>query len=525
MANAKCTTETFVHELPLQADPRQEKIILVRLECGRQLYNACLGEGLKRLRLMRESRAWKKAGSLPKGSKERAEAFRELDTRFKFRDYDLQEFAIRTKNACHLKNHLDAHVCQKIGTRAFLALREHAFGKRGMPRFKRKGQFGSLEGKSNASGIRWRDDKILWSGLELRPLFDKKDKSGIQANALASRVKYVRIVRRELRGENRFYAQLILEGAPKARHPVAKGVVGLDLGPSSIAAVSVDSDAAFLKPFCPDVEDWQDEIRQLQQKMNRSLRAMNPKAFNKKGKVKRGVKLRKSKRFLSDKRKLRELRRRQKAARKTSHGELANSVLSMGSSVHAENISYKGWQSGLFGKSVGRRAPGMFVAMLRRKAASAGGGVNEFPLRNKLSQTCHNCGAIVKKPLSERWHECGCGVFAQRDLYSAFLAMCVAGDDFDISKARESWPGAEPLLRRALSECQKTAIGESRLASFGLGLGHGRRRSSSPAEGESMPEDARDAVADLRERNGESPGNPGARLDVGVGAAAKRPSR
>src|SRR5215471_9923542 len=78
----------------------------------------------------------------------------------------------------------------------------------------------------------------------------------------------------------------------------------------------------------------------------------------------------------------------------------------------------------MYGKSVGLRAPGMFVAQLRRTVASTGGTLLEVPTRStKLSQFCHGCGACVPKPLSQRWHQCACGIGpVQRDLYSAFLA-------------------------------------------------------------------------------------------------------
>ncbi|MBF0227792.1 MAG: hypothetical protein HQK76_20280 [Desulfobacterales bacterium] len=34
---------------------------------------------------------------------------------------------------------------------------------------------------TNASGIRFKDDKIIWGNLKLNPIFDKKDKHGVQA--------------------------------------------------------------------------------------------------------------------------------------------------------------------------------------------------------------------------------------------------------------------------------------------------------------------------------------------------------
>ena len=48
-------------------DGRRERRLLVRLEAARQVYNACLGESLKRLTLMRESWEYQAARKLPKG--------------------------------------------------------------------------------------------------------------------------------------------------------------------------------------------------------------------------------------------------------------------------------------------------------------------------------------------------------------------------------------------------------------------------------------------------------------------------
>jgi hypothetical protein len=62
----------------------------------------------------------------------------------------------------------------------------------------------------------------------------------VLAHGLASRVKYVRLVRRRINGNLRFAVQLICEGRPhqKPEHILGQGSVGLDLGPSTIAVVS-----------------------------------------------------------------------------------------------------------------------------------------------------------------------------------------------------------------------------------------------------------------------------------------------
>jgi hypothetical protein len=52
---ARRGTPTFIVELPLVVSACDEREMLVRLELARQLSNACLGEALRQLDLMRES--------------------------------------------------------------------------------------------------------------------------------------------------------------------------------------------------------------------------------------------------------------------------------------------------------------------------------------------------------------------------------------------------------------------------------------------------------------------------------------
>ena len=115
----------------------------------------------------------------------------------------------------------------------------------------------------------------------------------------------------------------------------------------------------------------------------------------------------------------------------------------------------------MFGKSVGKRAPGMFVEMLRRKAENAGGEVIEFSTQTtRLSQTCHGCGTIHKKKLSERWHICACGVIAQRDLYSAFWQLVLKMIDWSRHWPNSLWESRLPLLQTAASRT-KSVIGQA----------------------------------------------------------------
>jgi transposase len=193
--------------------------------------------------------------------------------------------------------------------------------------------------------------------------------------------------------------------------------VGLDLGPSTIAVVA--EQAALLQPFCPEVAPSSQRLRRLERKLDRKPRANNPEHFDERGRVKKGKQRWKvSKRQRKVQAQRREVYRGLAATRKRSHGQLAHRVLALGGTFQLEQISYRAWQK-QFGRSVGRSAPGMFVSLLSRLAASALGQVCELNTwRARLSQRCH-CGAVQQKPLSQRWHVCDCGVSAQRDLSSA----------------------------------------------------------------------------------------------------------
>src|SRR6516164_1430770 len=74
------------------------------------------------------------------------------------------------------------------------------------------------------------------------------------------------------------------------------------------------------------------------------------------------------------------------AQRKRLHGQLAHEIVAVGDTIISAQISYRAWQK-QFGRSVGLRAPGMFLAMLRRTVASTGGTLVEVPTQStKLSQ-------------------------------------------------------------------------------------------------------------------------------------------
>jgi len=493
---ARETTASFICEVPLKATPADERELLIRLDCGRMVYNACLSESLRRLKQLCGSRAFQDAKKLSKGirgseaAQKRTKAFRDADELAGFREYDLHAYAKQFGQTWVGLNRLDSLTIQKIATRAFRAVREYHFGGKGKPRFKGKGWFDSVEGKTNTSGIRWQSETqmVVWLGLTLPAIIKPDDK--VIAHGLTCKVKFVRIVRRKLNKHTRFYAQLVCEGVPyrKSKHPLGQGVTGLDIGPSTLATVVEES--ATLEHFCEELEPKQKEIRKLQRQLDRQRRAGDPQNYNPNGTIKKGVKLEWhfSNRYVYTREQLAELRRKQAAYRKSLHGRKVNQNLAQGNIIKLEKLSYRAFQK-MFGKSVGFRGPGTFVALLRRKAANAGAEVDEFSTRTtRLSQICL-CGTIAKKPLSERWHVCDCGVGPiQRDLFSAWLARFVVNDKLDVGQAQAAWPGADSLLRAASCEIQPAmGQGQPKPNLVLAQVGQGQSRSSVPS-GECLSE-------------------------------------
>ncbi|WP_208852347.1 hypothetical protein [Roseomonas genomospecies 6] len=93
----------------------------MRLEAARHIYNACLDETLKRLDLMRQSKDWQTARTMPKG-KERTVLFKATLARFRFSTASIQKHAEACRDGCWIGQHLGSHDTQTTSRRAFKAV-------------------------------------------------------------------------------------------------------------------------------------------------------------------------------------------------------------------------------------------------------------------------------------------------------------------------------------------------------------------------------------------------------------------
>ena len=465
---ARRGTPTFIVERALVVSARDEREMLVRLELARQLSNACLGQALRRLDLMRESLDYARARAMPKmlggkngkPNKERAAAFAALRHRYGFTSDAISAFGTQCKNDAKWNEgrsrtdpRVGAHECQRIAERAFSAAEMYAFGVRGRPRFKGKGRpVHSLEGKSAGSSICWNAGTgcLEWGGLRLAAMFAPDGRDLWLEQALKARTKFARVVWRMVKGERRWFVQLAQEGLVPLKYETVDGaLVGLDVGPSTIAVYS--EQGAGLAPLAPQVQQPWAAARRIQRAMNRSRRATNPQCFNADGTCKRGAKVAvRSVAYQALRKDLAETERVLEKRRDRSHGALANRILACGNALQGEKLSYRAFQKS-FGRSTKVREAGSLMSKLRRKAERAGGELRDLDTWSlKLSQFDHTTNTCTKKALSERWHVLGDGSgVVQRDMYSAFLAAVADKSAIHSSRALAAWPAAQSLLGRA----------------------------------------------------------------------------
>ncbi|GHO50774.1 hypothetical protein KSX_89370 [Ktedonospora formicarum] len=363
-------TPTFLLGLPLVVNQGQSKRLRAHLEAARQLSNAILSLGQQRLRRMRADPAWQEARSLSRTHKaERAAAFSALRTAHGFTEAALHQ-AVKGLRVGWIAEHIEAVLAQTLASRAYRTLNRVCLGNARRVRFKSRGRgFSSIENKRNDTGLRFvlqppekgNAGFLLWNGDRLPALINWQDE--VVAHGLRHRIKYARLIQRPASSKraagadaegNRYCVQLVLEGIPhrKPKHTVRQGIVGADLGPSTLALVPQEGEAS-LQVFCAELAPDERAIRRLQRQMDRQRRAGNPEHYDEKGRIrKQGTKKRQwkqSKRSLATRRRKASKERKLAAHRKSLHGRKVHEVLALGKTIILEKISYKAWQK-QFGK-------------------------------------------------------------------------------------------------------------------------------------------------------------------------------
>lgn len=96
--------------------------------------------------------------------------------------------------------------------------------------------------------------------------------------------------------------------------------------------------------------------------------------------------------------------------------------------IYVEKLNIRGMvRNHPLAKAISDAGWGLFLSVLRAKAASAGRQVVEVNPAG-TSQTCSGCGAHVPKKLKDRWHSCPyCELSLHRDHNAAIRVLQVGG--------------------------------------------------------------------------------------------------
>ena len=470
--------EVFVLELPLLVEKYQADILNKRYEQLRQLYNYIQGKLLRQYRYFEQMKEYQACKTI----KEKRDFFRshpfQINETLKgnktlftvsFEEYSIKGFVEKLvqkpvgSNMTYADIGFTTYILDHLGASIWAAWDKKLYDfKAKRISFKKYGELDSFSSRRKVvRGI------VYFSGMELHLdtmelAIKMNGKVGKEAKFITLKilhnpkhaeyemwalkggvdsVKVVKVVRRLVRSQYKYYVQLTIEGEkPQKGRTLGKGNVGIDLGPTTVAVsgmniVSIDK----LASKCDNI---QPKITRLSRKLDRSRRANNPDNYNEDGTIKRGVKLvwkkeKDLKRYSKLKRELAELRRKQAAIRKQQHIDRANELLKEGDTFIVENNQISGWTTRAketkvnektgkiqkkkrFGKSVANHAPSMFVSILENKVKSLGGEVVKVDTKNAASQYDFTNNSFTKHELKERNVTLSNGDTHQRDMLAAF---------------------------------------------------------------------------------------------------------
>ena len=478
--------EVFVLELPLQVEKYQADVLNKRYEQLRQLYNYVQGKLLRQYRYFEQMKEYQACKTI----KEKRDFFRshpfqinetlkgnKIPFMVSFDEYSIKGFVEKLAqkpvgaNMTFADLGFTTYILDHLGASIWAAWDKMLYDfKAKRISFKKYGELDSFSSRRKLVG-----GKVYFSGMEvhldtmelaikingkqsnnskfitLKILHNPKHadyelwalKGGVNS------VKVVKVVRRLVRSQYKYYVQLTIEGEkPQKGRRLGKGNVGIDLGPTTVAVSGVN--VVSIDKLASKCDDIQEEITRLSRRIDRSRRANNPQNFNEDGTIKRGIKLvwNDSNRYKELRRELAELRRKQAAIRKQQHIERANALLKEGDTFIVENNPISSWTTRAketkvnektgkiqkkkrFGKSVANHAPSMFVSILENKVKSLGGDLVKVDTKNAASQYDFTNNSFTKHELKERNVTLSNGDTHQRDMLAAFNLQHLQYDEKD----------------------------------------------------------------------------------------------
>ena len=481
---------TFTLELPLGVTQEQYYELNQTYKIARYIYNSTVKKVINRIKQMKQTKRYRNLiASLTHNKRQDKPIYNELN---KLREeYKLTKNWIEKdvkKHQRYFRKHINSQIAQKLSNQIWQACEDYFFGDGDKIHFKKFDSIMTLTGKSNSTGIRFKDNKVYFRHLELSL---KRELNNYEWQALRNPISYCRLKRRFIKGKYKFYIQIVLKGQPpvkydkktgEVRNYPSQGDVGLDIGTSTIAYAS-ETDVKIIE-LANKVKGYEDKLRRLQRKLDRQTRANNPNNYNTNGTIKKGRKRwYYSKNMQKTLAQIKEIYRKQTDIRSYQHHVLANQIINLGDKFYVEKMNFKALSKKAknieiskktgkfkrkkrFGKSIGNRAPAKLLSIIAYKLKYYGKELVEIDtISAKASQFNHANETYKKKKLSQRWTVVD-GYRVQRDMYSAFLIMNIASDlkSFDLNKCNDRF---ENFLKLHENEV-KRLTGNKNLSSIAI---------------------------------------------------------
>lgn len=434
----KNKTASYVVQYELLTTTRDRKSLEKKFNSAKSIYNACLNECLKRLDRLKKNEEYSSLLK-EKSSKKRNRKLKEIELSLNYSEYDMHKYVKDIRKL--YSKHIGSLEAQKLATRSFQAVEKLHYHIADKVNFKNRYSDMSVENKSNNTGLRLKDNIVLWNDLKLKIKEKRNDIYNIQSRN--DKTKYIRILKKKIRIKTRYFIQVIKEGIPPKKRNYGQETVGLDIGTSSVAIVS---DSCVKLEKLSNTENEYKKLRRLDRKLERSKRINNPKNYNDDGTVKKGSKRWiYSNRYIKLKQKRKDLYRKLASKRKEYQEILANKIISLGVDIKVETMRFNALQKRAkettinkkngkinkkkrFGKSLINNSPSQLLTIIDRKLHYVGSYLKRIDtFEVKASQFNHKTKEFVKKKLSQRWNVID-NIKIQRDLYSAFLIQNVCDD-------------------------------------------------------------------------------------------------
>ena len=422
------TNPSFVIEFGMHPEPWQADILSKQMEYLRHLYNRANSILLREYKKMIATPEFKEAVESKK-KKNIAEVVKNykfvVDMGVFVQEVTFSEFGFKglvrrfgklliDDNSIYSDKGINTTMLGIVSNRLWSAYDKLLFDKKcTMTHFKSIGMFNSLPfgfSSGNLIGIQNIDFKNNVIVIRRKKQTDisihfegiKTHYDNLALNGGDVTIKQLTIVRRTIRGKERYFVQFTINGtAPSKGRCIGTGTVGLDMGPHSLKYVADDT-IDYINLADSSNEDFA-EYKRLQRKLDRSRRATNPHMYDEQGRSIKGTKQTvKSNRYKKTEAKLNDMKRQAAARRKIAQNIAANQVLVHGNHIVVEDNPFKGWQkrrSGKafnkkgrqlskkrFGRSILKGAPAQFVTILENKVNASSGWMYKASCKNAASK-------------------------------------------------------------------------------------------------------------------------------------------